>query len=178
MKQFNDLLDDMTVDPINCSQLLYNNEDGGKGNPVSKVANPNNTKEQQHVYKEQQHVCNEDLAMKRAPNSNEHVYNMQIPYDVNQALDPKSWDGNFYTILLYGSIEHLASDAKNIKESLCFMQKYILNKAINGDKVNDIKDLEGIGEVAWRFIFTLYKLYQDNLIVDKNNFFFRCKVKA
>jgi len=35
----------MTVDSIECSQLSYNNEDGGKGNPVSKVADPNNAKE-------------------------------------------------------------------------------------------------------------------------------------
>ena len=29
------------------------------------------------------------------------------------------------------------------------MQKYILNKLIEDDKANDIKDLEGVGEAAW-----------------------------
>jgi len=103
---------------------------------------------------------------------------MQILYNVNQTLDLESWDGNFHAILLHGSMEHLASNAKNIKESLCHMQKHILNKVIDGDKANDIKNLEGIGEVAWGFISTLYKSYWNNFIADKNNFFFRHKVKA
>ena len=58
------------------------------------------------------------------------------------------------------------------------MQKYILNKAIDGDKANDIKDLKGVGEVAWRFISALYKSHWNNLIADKNSFSFRHKVKT
>ena len=75
-------------------------------------------------------------------------------------------------------MEYLASDIKHIKESLCHIQKYILNKLIKSNKANDIKDLEGVGEVAWKFISALYKFYWDYLITDKNNFSFRCKVKA
>ena len=56
---------------------------GGEDNPVSKVADSSTTKEQQYV-------CNENLALSRAPNLDKHVYNIQIPYDVNQALDPES----------------------------------------------------------------------------------------
>ena len=43
-------------------------------------------------------------------------------------------------------MEYLASDAKNIKESLSRMQKYILGKSIKSDKANNIKDLEGMGK--------------------------------
>ena len=67
----------------------------------------------------------------------------------NSPLDPESWDGNFHAISLHGSMEHLASDIKHIKESLRRMQKYILNKLIEGDKANNIKNLEGVGEAAW-----------------------------
>jgi len=41
------------------------------------------------------------------------------------------------------------------------MQKYILNKSIEENKANNVKDLVGIGEVAWKFISALYKFYWD-----------------
>ena len=75
-------------------------------------------------------------------------------------------------------MEHLASDVKHIKESLYRIQKYILNKLIEGDKANDVKDLKDIGEAAWSFISALYKSYWNYLIANKNNFSFRWKVKA
>jgi len=37
---------------------------------------------------------------------------------------------------------------------------------------------EGVGEVAWGFISALYESQWDNLIADKNDLLFRCKVKA
>ena len=87
------------------------------------------------------------------------MFNMQLPYNFNQVLDPKSWNGNLYAVSLHELIEHLASDIKHIKESLRRMQKYILNKSIEGDKANNVKDLEGIGKVTWGFISALYKSY-------------------
>jgi len=76
------------------------------------------------------------------------VFNIQLNYDINQTLDPESWNGNFQAISLYESMEYLASDIKNIKESLDRMQKYILNKAIKDNKANSIKDFKGVGKVA------------------------------
>ena len=70
-------------------------------------------------------------------------------YDINQATDLELWDGKFRVVSLYGSMEYIASDVKNIKESLYRMQKYILDKAIDGDKANNVKDLEGIRKGAW-----------------------------
>jgi len=49
------------------------------------------------------------------------MFNMQLNYNSNQALDPDSWDENFCAVSLHGSMEHLASDALNIKESLSRM---------------------------------------------------------
>jgi len=43
------------------------------------------------------------------------------------------------------------------------MCKYILGKTINGDKANDIKDLEDIGQVVWEFISAIYKAHWDSL---------------
>jgi len=45
-------------------------------------------------------------------------------------------------------MEHLASDIKNIKDSLIRICKYILGKSIEGDKANSVKDLEDVGKVA------------------------------
>ena len=75
-------------------------------------------------------------------------------------------------------MEHLASDALNIKESLTRMQKFIAGKSINGNKANDIKDLNGMGKAIWDFISTVYNSHWDSLYVDDNNTTFRSKVKS
>ena len=59
---------------------------------------------------------------------NEEAYNVSLPYNLNGPIELELWDGNFHPILLYGSIEHLVSNTKNIKDSLTFMAKYMRNK--------------------------------------------------
>ena len=76
------------------------------------------------------------------------MVNIQLNYNINQVLDTESWDGNFCAISLHRSMEHLALDVKNIKDSLIRMYKYILGKAIEGNKANSVKDLEDIGKTA------------------------------
>lgn len=58
------------------------------------------------------------------------------------------------------------------------MQKYILSKAIEGNKANSIKDLEGVSKVAWEFILSLYKAHWNSFVVDDTNMSFRNKVKS
>jgi len=41
-------------------------------------------------------------------------------------------------------MEHLASDALNVKESLIRMKKYISGKSIDGAKANEVKNLIGM----------------------------------
>ena len=53
-------------------------------------------------------------------------------------------------------MEHLPSDIKNIKKSLNQMSKYILNKSVKRDKVNNFDDFEGVGKMAWDFISAIY----------------------
>ena len=78
---------------------------------------------------------------------NDAVINIPLPYDPNAPTEPDFWDGSFHPISLHSSIEHLASDAKNIKDLLNFMAKYILNKQIDLVRFNDLNDFKGIGEV-------------------------------
>ena len=91
--------------------------------------------------------CNAPTLNNNVANNN-NMFNIQLQYNINQALDPESWDSNFQTISLYGSMEYLATSIKNIKESLGRMQKYILGKAIESDKTNNIKDLKEVGKAA------------------------------
>ena len=62
----------------------------------------------------QQDALNEDLALNQPARCN--MFNVQLNYDYNQALDLELWDSNFHTVSLYGLIEYLASDVQNIKE--------------------------------------------------------------
>jgi len=103
--------------------------------------------------------------------SNSNVINIQLNYDINQALDQDSWDRDFK------AMEHLASDIRSIKESLVRMKKYIYSKSIEGNKVNGIEDLKGIGKMAWEFISSLYEAYWNNLVIDNKNMLLRNKVK-
>ena len=75
-------------------------------------------------------------------------------------------------------MEHIISDIKNIKEFLHRMQKYILDKAIDSNKANNIKDLEGVGKVAWKFITALYESHWDGLLVNSTNRSFRNNIKS
>jgi len=150
MEQHNNLFNNNEVrELINRSQLSYVKEEG-EGNPVSEVIDSS-------ISRKQQYVSNKDSALSRAINSKKHMFNVQISYDVNKTLNLKSWDGNFHAIFLYGLMEHLASDMKHIKELLCQIQKYILNKSIKSDKANNVKNLDGIGKAAWGFISALYE---------------------
>jgi len=70
------------------------------------------------------------------------VFNINLNYDIDQALDPEEWNSDFCATSLYGAIEHLASDVKNILQR---MGKYIRGKSIDSNP-NNIKDLKGIGK--------------------------------
>ena len=85
------------------------------------------------------------------------VINIQLPYDPHTPTEPDLWSGLFYPISLHGSIEHFASNLKSIKDSLNFMSKYIANKQVNGNEVNDLKDFDGMGNAIWNFISLVYE---------------------
>ena len=58
------------------------------------------------------------------------------------------------------------------------MHKYILDKSINNDKANNIKDLENVSKVAWEFLSTIYKAHWDSLYIDDSKMSFRNKIKS
>jgi len=66
--------------------------------------------------------------------------------------EPNLWSGSFHSIFLYSSVEHIASDTNNIKVLLNFMTKYI-----QGKKVNELKDFDGMEDTIWNFISLVYE---------------------
>ena len=82
-------------------------------------------------------------------NNNENMFiNIQLPYDPNAPTNPEIWNGGFHPISLHSSIKHIMSDAKNIKDSLKFMAKYITSKQIEPSKANNVMDFVGIGDAV------------------------------
>jgi len=156
MEHNNTIIEDIDMD--NVSLRLPNKTTQEEAIRVSKVANTNN----HAVTTIQQCVPHEYPNMTLAHGLNitsayglnmtlahgdDAVINISLPYDPNTPTEPDLWNGSFHPISLYGSMEYLASDAKNIKDSLNFMAKYILNKQVDLVRSNDLNDFKGIGEV-------------------------------
>ena len=53
------------------------------------------------------------------------------------------------------------------------MTKYIKNKSIDHNKVNNIPDLSSVGKVVWNFISAIYKSGWNSLVTNKDNTTFR-----
>jgi len=79
------------------------------------------------------------------PTPNNNMFNVNLNYDINQALDLEEWNSEFHATLLHGVMKHVVSDIKNIKNSLHRIGKYIRSKAIN-DNPNNYKNLEEVGK--------------------------------
>ena len=106
------------------------------------------------------------------------VINIQLPYDPQAPTEPELWSGSFHPISLHGSIEHFALDAKNIKVSLNFLAKYIQGKQVNGNKVNDLDNFDGMGDAIWNFISSVYASKWDVLFTDQKSNSLRAKIAS
>ena len=93
-------------------------------------------------------------------------------------MEPDLWSGNFQSISLYGSIKHITLDLKNIKQSLNYMAKYISNKKVNPKTSNDLEDFNGIGDVVWNFLSSVYQSSWDSFHTDNHSKSLREKISA
>ena len=139
-KESNKIVEDNFVAISDSSQLKYMTLKSQK-NYISKVANSNNNLRQPHV-------VNIEPALNNTSPSSNNMFNIQLSYDIDQALDLELWNSNFQAISLHRSMEYLVSNVKNVKNSLIRIHKYILGKTINGDKANSVKDLKDVGKIA------------------------------
>ena len=155
---------------------------------VSKVAeHPTNTRDQQDSLMPSkhnpqrvptEHTHSNPIHSQAACNQDDTIINIQIPYNLNTPTEPELWDGNFHSISLHRSIKHITSDSKNIKDSLNFMAKYIVNKQVDSSKTNNLEDFHDIGKAVWNFIFSVYKANWDVLYADNNSTSLRKKIAA
>ena len=169
--------------------LSYKNEQE-RAIQVSKVTDPQNNMRPQcdnliAPNATPQRVLNEDhqsnsgnKATQAHTSHKDEVINIQLLYDPQAPTEPELWSGSFYPISLHGSIEHFASDAKNIKVSLNFLAKYIQGKQVNGNKVNDLNDFDGMGDAIWNFISSVYASKWDTLFTDQKSNTLRAKISS
>ena len=155
-------------DTSNNSPTLSYEDEQEKAIRVSKVAEQlNNMRIQGNILKASttnpQYILNEEY--RSNPNNEaillqitheDEVINVQLPYNPQAPTEPELWSGSFHPISLHGSIEHFASDAKNIKVTLNFLAKYIHGKQVNSNKVNDLNDFDSMGDIIWNFISSVY----------------------
>ena len=143
---------DMDCNPTNgesnleCLELSYKTEQE-KALRVGITTNQQETSRPLNV--------NNEAAPTHGPHKDD-VINIQLPYDTQAPTEPELWSGSFHPISLHGSIKHFASDSKNIKVTLNFLAKYIQNKQVNGGKVNDLNNFDGMGDAIWNFISVVY----------------------
>ena len=108
----------------------------------------------------------------------EDIINIQLPYDPQAPTEPELWSGSFHPISLHGSIEYLALDTKNIKDSLNFLAKYIQGKKTSGDDVNNLAEFNSMGDAIWNFILAVYASKWDALFTDQKSNNLRSKISS
>ena len=124
------------------------------------------------------HVSSDNVQAQAPCVDDDNVINIQLSYDPNGPMEPNLWSGNFQSIFFHGSVEYIASDLKNIKQSLNFMVKYISNKKVNPKLSNDLEDLNGIGDAVWNFLSSVYQSSWDSLYTDNHSKSLREKISA
>ena len=124
------------------------------------------------------HVSLDNVQAQLPHVDDDNSINIQLPYDPNSPMEPDLWSGNFQSISLYGLVEHIALDLKNIKQSLNFMAKYISNKKVNPKSSNNLEDFNGIGDTVWNFLSSVYQSSWDSLYTDNCSKSLREKILA
>ena len=108
----------------------------------------------------------------------EEIINIQLPYDPQAPTEPELWSGSFHPISLHGSIKHFALDSKNIKVSLNFLTKYMKNKQVLGDKVDELVNFNSMGDAIWNFISSVYEAKWDTLYTDQKSNILKKKISS
>jgi len=177
---------DIDPDPPVESPTLSYKDEREKEICLRKVAETTNNTRLQGVNKEasstqinhDNHVSTDNMRVQTPRVDDDNVINIQLPYDPNSPTEPDLWSGNFQSISLHGSVEHIASDLKNIKQSLNFMAKYISNKKVNPKSSNNLNDFDGIGDAVWNFLSSVYQSSWDSLYTDNCSKSLREKISA
>ena len=119
------------------------------------------------------------LSQGSTSHNNENAFiNIHLLYDLNAPTDSEIWNRRFHPISLHGSIKHIVSDTKNIKDFLKYIAKYISNKQLELSKINDLNNFDGISNIVWNFISSIYESNWDALFTDNKSNTIRRKIAA
>jgi len=78
------------------------------------------------------------------------------------------WDSTFSSISLFGTVEVLEGDAKNIACSLQRIATFIKQRPLGDRDGLDIPQISDFGFVAWDLISAIYNSRWDKLVADDN----------
>jgi len=91
-------------------------------------------------------------------NSSQHShYEIPLAYNINKPMEHKVWDGKAHPLSLFGTMEFLKIDAKNIYTSLLHMADFIRSMKVQARFVNNISQLKSLGKAMWNFISFIYE---------------------
>lgn len=76
-----------------------------------------------------QHVGNKIIDSSEI-NSQSSYYEVSLAYNIDQLMEPNTWDGEAYSISIFRSMEFLEIDIKNMYTSLLYMVNYIRSKKV------------------------------------------------
>jgi len=75
-------------------------------------------------------------------------YEVPLAYNINQPIEPNAWDGEAHSISIFGFMEFLEIDAKNMYISLLCMVNYIRSRKVKSGSINDVPQLKGFGKAT------------------------------
>ena len=96
-------------------------------NQASTVADSNNNMKDQHVLIKDPALNSSGIPSPSCVD-NDNIINVQLLYDPNRLIELELWDSNFHSVLLYGLLKYLTSNANSIRKSMTYMSIYIKNK--------------------------------------------------
>ena len=73
----------------------------------------------------------------------QNVIEVFLPYNIQKLVEPNSWDSKAYLITIFGTIEFLNTDTRNIYTSLLCILDFIKKKSTSYNQINDVTQLEG-----------------------------------
>jgi len=78
-------------------------------------------------------------------------------YGNNQPANLSSWDGHTAPISIFGNVDSVPFNTKNIKTSLYYIANFITNRKLKNKIEKDILYISVFGQAAWTLISFIYK---------------------
>jgi len=101
-----------------------------------------------------------------------------IPYLELQLANPDLWNSQSNTVFIFGTIETIHENLKNIKISLHCITDFIRSRSLRNNRKENIPSLTGFIQAAWSSILSIYISGWDALKIDDNNVSFHHKISS